>query len=141
MKKSVLFLINGLGIEKAGSYSIAIDQCMPHLSRTKETSFFTTAIINSLEYRSAYEAFFLGDTYRKELEYIKENILNENIVNNPTFQALSKQLENEKSKLHVFLEPSTDKIVEEVNDLVKLLNLGEKREVYLHLILTQQTIY
>ena len=139
MKKSVLFLINGLGIEKAGSYSIAIDQCMPHLSRTKETSFFTTAIINSLEYRSAYEAFFLGDTYRKELEYIKENILNENIVNNPTFQALSKQLENEKSKLHVFLEPSTDKIVEEVNDLVKLLNLGEKREVYLHLILTQQT--
>ena len=57
MKKSVLFLINGLGIEKAGSYSIAIDQCMPKLSRVKETSFFTTAIIDSLEYRSAYEQY------------------------------------------------------------------------------------
>ena len=36
MKKSIIFLINGLGIEKPGSYSIAIDQCMPKLSRTKD---------------------------------------------------------------------------------------------------------
>jgi len=41
MKKSVIFLINGLGIEKAGSYSISIDQCMPNLAKVKETSFFT----------------------------------------------------------------------------------------------------
>ncbi len=139
MKKSVLFLINGLGIEKAGSYSIAIDQCMPQLCRTKETSFFTTAIINSLEYRSAYEAFYLGDTYRMELDYIRENILNESLVQNPTFQALHKQLQNDNSKLHVFLEPSTEKVVEEVNELVKLLQLYNK-PVYLHLLLTQQTV-
>ena len=75
MKKSILFLINGLGVEKAGSYSISIDQCMPQLCKIKETSYFTTAIINSLEYRSAYEAFFLGDTYRRELDYIRDNIL------------------------------------------------------------------
>jgi len=74
MKKSVLFLINGLGIEKQGSYSIAIDQCMPNLSKTKETSFFTTAFINSLEYRKAYESFFLGDTSRSEIKYMSDYI-------------------------------------------------------------------
>ena len=66
-KKSIIFLINGLGIEKPGSYSISLDQDMPNLARTKETSYFTTAITNSLEYRSAYQQFFVGDTYRTRL--------------------------------------------------------------------------
>lgn len=140
MKKSVLFLINGLGIEKPGSYSIAIDQCMPNLSKTKETSFFTTAIINSLEYRSAYESFFLGDTYRKELEYISENILGPNLVNNPVYQSLQSSLIDETKKLHVFVEPTTEKVVDEVNQLVNSLALKDNRHVYLHLILSQQTI-
>ena len=139
MKKSILFLINGLGVEKAGSYSISIDQCMPQLCKIKETSYFTTAIINSLEYRSAYEAFFLGDTYRRELDYIRDNILGETLTNNPTYNSLKSYLSNPTSRLHVFVEPSNDRVVEEVNSLVKSLGLGDKREVYLHLLLTQQT--
>lgn len=140
MKKSVIFLLNGLGIEKAGSYSISLDQCMPNLARTKETSFFTTALINSLEYRSAYRQFFLGDTYKLELKFIKENIINENVVNNSTYQSLASNLKTAGSKLHIFVEPTNDKIVEEINELVNILNLEKGREVYLHLILPQQTV-
>ena len=140
MKKSVLFLINGLGIEKAGSYSISIDQCMPQLAKIKETSYFTSAIINSLEYRSAYEAFFLGDTYKRELQYIHDNILGDTVKNNATFQSLKSYLSNPDTRLHVFVEPTNNKVVEEVNSLVKLLELTDKREVYLHLLLTQQTV-
>lgn len=140
MKKSVLFLINGLGIEKAGSYSIAIDQCMPKLSRIKETSFFTTAVINSLEYRSAYEQFFLGDTYRNELKFIHEKIMDPSFSTNPVYQNFSNDLTGvETAKLHVFLEPTNEKIVDEVNTLVKTLSLSEKKQVYLHLLLSQQT--
>ena len=107
MKKSVLFLINGLGIEKAGSYSIAIDQCMPKLSRVKETSFFTTAVIDSLEYRSAYEQFFLGNTYKKELKFIREKILGESLASNPVYQSFYQDVISSPTyKLHVFLEPS-----------------------------------
>ena len=123
MKKSVLFLINGLGIEKAGSYSIAIDQCMPKLSKIKETSYFTTAVINSVEYRSAYEQFFLGDNYKKELKYIDETILGENIVQNPTYQSFQSKVNSSECKIHVFLEPNVDKIVDEVNKLITYLSL------------------
>ena len=140
MKKSILFLINGLGIERQGSYSISIDQCMPNLARTKETSFFTTAIINSVEYKTAYESFFLGNTDRKDMKYISSNIINDNVVNNPTFVSLKKSLENETSKLHVFLEPNNDLIVDCVNDLVNKLSLKPNQKVFLHLFLSQQTI-
>ena len=140
MKKSVIFLINGLGIEKPGSYSISIDQCMPNLARTKETSYYTTAIINSLEYRSAYQRFYLGDTYGLELKYIKENIINESVINNPVYQSLSANIKNPTTKLHVFVEPTNDKVVEEINDLVNYLKLEKNQPVYLHLILSQQTV-
>ena len=140
MKKSILFLINGLGIEKRDSYSIAIDQCMPNLAKTKETSYFTTAVIDSVEYRSAYESFFLGDTYKREVDYINENIINDNVVNNPTFLSIKKSLEVENTKLHVFLEPTNDKIVDSINKLVTMLNLSKDKHVYLHLLFTQQTV-
>ncbi len=140
MKKSVLFLINGLGIEKPGSYGISIDQCMPNLAKIKETSYYNTGIINTIEYRSAYEQFFLGKTYHMELKYIKEQILNDNIVNNSTYQDFVQKLKQSSCKLHVFLEPTTENIVDQVNSLIERLSLEQNRVVYLHLLLTQQTV-
>ncbi len=140
MKKSIIFLINGLGIEKPGSYSISLDQDMPNLCRTKETSFFTTAITNSLEYRSAYQQFFMGDTYRMELDYIKDNILNSNLLNNPVYQSFSSNVSSQEAKLHIFLEPTTERVVEQINDLVSNLNLPKNKKVYIHLLLPQLTV-
>ena len=137
--KSVLFLINGLGVEKAGSYSISIDQCMPNLSKIKETSYFTTAITNSLEYRSAYQQFFLGDTYKTEINYIKEKVINEQLKSNPTYQSLQESVAGE-GKLHIFVEPTNNQVVELINTLVSTLTLPEKKEVYLHLLLSQLTV-
>ena len=138
-KKSVIFLINGLGIEKAGSYSISIDQCMPKLAHVKETSYFTTAVISSLEYRSAYQRFFLGDTYKAEINYIKEHIINQQLPGNPTYQSLQASVNNE-NKLHIFVEPTNNQVVELINTVVNSLTLPEKKEVYLHLLLSQPTV-
>ena len=140
MKKSVIFLINGLGIERAGSYSISIDQTMPNLSRTKETSYFTTAITSSLEYKSAYQRFFLGDTSALELDYIKNTILNEDLKNNITYQNLSNDIAIENTKVHMFVEPKSEGVVDKINDLVNTFSLAKDKKVYLHLLLTQQTV-
>ena len=138
-KKSVMFLINGLGVEKPGSYSIAIDQAMPRLARIMETSFYKTAVINALEYRGAYQQFYLGDTYGSEVNYIKEHVINEKLTSHPMFQSLQTSVNNE-NKLHIFLEPTNNQVVELINTLVNNLTLPEKKEVYLHLILSQLTV-
>lgn len=140
MKKSIIFLINGLGIERPGSYSISIDQTMPNLSKVKETSYYTTAITSSLEYKTAYQRFFLGDTYKYELEYIKNNIINENIKNNPIYNDFSQNINIPDSKLHIFLEPTTERIVDEVNEFIKFFSVDGKKKIYLHLLISQQTI-
>ncbi len=140
MKKSVIFLINGLGIEKAGSYSIALDQIMPNLSKTRETSYFTTAVTSSLEYKTAYQRFFLGDTYKMEIDYIKNHVITDDLKNNAVYQALSNDTKIPDSKLHFFVEPTNEKVVDQLNNLINLLELDEKKEIYLHLLLTQQTV-
>ena len=117
MKKSVLFLINGLGIEKAGSYSISLDQCMPNLLRTKETSYFTTAYVDAIEEQSAYQSFFIGDTSRMELDFLKDNLMNDSLPNHPTFQKLVQSVSQEH-KLHIFFDPTNDIIVDEINTMV-----------------------
>ena len=139
MKKSVIFLINGLGIEKANSYSISLDQCMPNLAKTRETSYFTTAHINELEENSAYQSFFIGDTSKMELKYLKEQLINDSLPNNPTFQNLAKAVTGSK-KIHIFLDPTNDLIVEEINTLISKLQINSDQKIYLHLLLSQLTL-
>ena len=140
MKKSVIFLINGLGIEKTGSYSISIDQTMPNLSKTRETSYFTTAVTSSLEYKTAYQRFFLGDTYKMEIDYIKNKVINDQIINNPVYQDVTKNIAISGTKLHFFVEPTNERVVDLINNLVNTFTLEEKKHIYLHLLLSQQTV-
>lgn len=139
MKKSVLFLINGLGIEKPGSYSISIDQTMPNLSKTKETSFFTSAITSSLEYKSAYQQFFLGDTYKMEMDFLKNLLLGGSIDSNPTYINLCNSFQT-SGKIHLFLEATNIKIADLINEFFKKINLDSSKQIFLHLILPQQDV-
>lgn len=137
MKKSIMFLINGLGVEKAGSYSIDLEECMPNLMRIRETSYFTTAIIPAMEKNGAYQDFFLGDTTRSEATFIKNFVGNSKIKNNPTFLGLKNAVSNKDTKFHIFLEPTNDKIAAEINTLIDSLELPAGKVVYMHLILPQ----
>lgn len=139
MKKSIIFLINGLGIEKPKSYSISIDQTMPNLRKVKETSFFTTAIINSLEYKSAYQSFLLGDTYKKELKYIDSNVIGDKLIENQVFQSLQSKVNNDQTKLHIFIDPTDNAIVESLNKLLSILKAPKDKKIYLHIILSGET--
>ena len=140
MKKSIIFLINGLGIEKPGSYSISIDQCMPNLSKLKETSFFTTAVTDSLEYKSAYQQFFLGDTYNDEINFLNNSVLNDDVVNNQTYQNLYNTIKNTTGKIHVFIDPTSEKVVDLINGLCTRHEIPTSRQIYLHLLLSHQSV-
>ena len=139
MKKSVIFLINGLGIERPGSYSIAIDECMPQLCKIKDSSYYTSAVIDSLDPKDAYQSFFLGDSFHSEVDYIKKFIMNNSLLNNNTFQLLKQSCMNDH-KFHMFVEVGSDGIVEEINYLIQLLQLNSNKKVYLHFILSQQIV-
>lgn len=139
MKKCVMFLINGLGVEKAGSYNIALEDCMPGLFRIRETSYFTTAITASLEENSAYQRFYLGDTYKSEVEFIKNYIQSGDLAKNPTFLGLKNSSSNSDTKLHIFLEPTDQRIANEINAIYDSLELPLEKKVYVHLLLPQLT--
>ena len=136
MKKSVVFLVNGLGIERPGSYSISIEECMPNLCKVRDVSYFTTAITDSIEPVDAYQRFFLGDTYKSEVNYIKNILLDSSFTKKPTFTYLKN---TNSKKYHIFVEPTNDKVVELINQMIQMLELSSSTQIYLHLILPQQS--
>ena len=140
MKKSVMYLINGLGVEKAGSYNIVLEECMPSLFRINETAYFTTAITASLDEKTAYQRFYLGDTYKSEVEFLKSFIAGGGLNNNPSFMGLKNAASNPDTKLHIFLEPTNEKVANEINALYDTLELPPEKKVYLHLLLPQVTV-
>ena len=140
MKKSVIFLLNGLGIERPGSYSISIDECMPHLSTLKQTSFYTTAITNSVEPKGAYQQFFLGDPYKMELDFIQSGILKNNLAANPTYISFQDKINIPATKTHIFVEPRNERVVEQINNFVNTLALEKDEKIYMHLLLPQLDI-
>ena len=59
--------------------------------------------------------------------------------NNNTFHLLKQSCMN-NHKFHIFIEATNDKIVEELNYLLNLLQLDPTKKIYLHFILPQQVV-
>ena len=54
MKKNILLLINGFGVERADSYNIYSGELMPNMDRLTKERVFVSIPNNYLDYVSAY---------------------------------------------------------------------------------------
>ena len=60
MKKTVLFLINGFGIEKKDSYSIYDAKALPTLDEMMNNNLYTSLESNASDYTTGYQLFSTG---------------------------------------------------------------------------------
>ena len=60
MKKNILLLINGFGIEQADSYNVYSKEVMPNLDKLTTDGVFKTIQNNYLDYKSGYRNFSIG---------------------------------------------------------------------------------
>ena len=62
MNKTVLFLINGLGIEKADSCNVYNEQLMPNMDQLMNEHLFTSIATDTRDYNSGYQILSMGNT-------------------------------------------------------------------------------
>ena len=60
MKKNILMLINGFGIERSNSYSVYSGELMPNLEALRTSRMFTSIPNGYLDYKGAYRNFSMG---------------------------------------------------------------------------------
>jgi len=140
MKRNVLLLINGFGIEQVGSYNIYSAELMPNLERLTKERLFASIPCSHLDYKSGYRNFSIGInkplTYSiiensiSSLEYEKNNLLN-NIIK------LQKSLNN---KIHIICFYENEKTIEHLLTYIKYLLTNINNQIIVHLVLCQKSL-
>ncbi len=140
MKKNILLLINGFGVEKSDSYQVYTESLMPNMDRlTKERVFFSIPN-RSLDYKSAYRNFSIG--VEDSLTY---NLVENNInINEQKSNQLVKYIENEtnrlKGRIHIIVYWDSSKTIEQLSSYISELDSNTTCRIFVHLVLCQKSV-
>ena len=140
MKKNILLLINGFGIERTDSYSVYSAQLMPNMDRLTREKIFVSTPNNFLDYKSAYRKFSMGIDYPLTYNLIENNLFNAAIGENQVFKYITTQVNNLKSRLHIICFWDSDKTVDQLLSFIRELQRETLQKMFVHLVLCQNSI-
>ena len=135
MKKTVLFLINGLGIEHKDSCDMYSKDVMPVMDQCSISEFFTTVDSKAFNYTTGYQILSTGNTDALSFPFV-DKVVDENTWNqSPVYQSLSTALQNPNSgKLHIFCFLDSVRISDHLKSFVTSLNTN--KTIFIHPIMT-----
>ena len=136
--KTVLFLLNGFGIESKGSYSVYNETLMPTFDNLTRKYMFSKLESNVRNINDAYRNMSLEiDSLYNYNIYSRET---NNIAVNKTVLDIQKDLLERKSKLHIFCFIDTSfKILDNIKHFLKTINKEHDKQIYLHMVLTSNS--
>jgi len=137
MNKTVLFLMNGFGIEQIDSYNVYNSKLMPNLDKYTNTYLFSTLEVNSHDISSGYRTFSTGSDL--PLTYTLIDQCMEQYEKSPNMNYF---LENVKtdSKIQLFLFAEDEKSLEHIREFIKFIRTKKSNPIYVHLVLTSLDI-
>lgn len=142
-KKTVLFLINGFGVEKKESYSIYDSSLMPTFDDLTKNYLFSTIDSKVSNYYDGYRNASLDVSELYNYSIIDNDIVNKTFVTKENLVKLKNEHEQKKGNLHIFCLVDTSlKIVDHLKETLKFLNPNndKNKKIYLHLIISSNNI-
>ncbi len=135
--KSILFLINGLGVASKDSFDIKFNDMMPNLSMLMKNYIFAHLENKSYNYRNGFRNFSLGSDLLPTYHILENdvNFQNNQIVNNIAVDAIAN---NTKVQLYCFLDN-----IQVINQIVKIVNVLRPKGtfgIYIHIVIRQKDI-
>ena len=140
MKKNILLLINGFGVEQKDSYNVYKKELMPNLDKLTIEGLFSTLSSNYLDYKDGYRNFSIGIKIPLSYSIISNNISNENYKNNQVLKYAIQQTNNNNSKLHIICYWDNNVTIEQLIVYLKYIIPYIKTKICLHLVLTQKSL-
>ncbi len=140
-KKTVLFLINGFGVEKKESYSIYDASIMPTFDELTKKHMFSTIDSHVSNYFDAYRNISLDVNELYNYTLLDKDVVNKTLANNSVLQKVKTDLDTRKSNLHIFcLVDTSMKIVDHLKETLKYLNFNQDKKIFLHFVIASTNI-
>ena len=135
--RTVLFLINGFGVEAKGSYSVYDENVMPVFDKLSKKYMFSKLDSNVFNTIDGFRNMSLerGDLYNYSI--YQRDAVSGKIAASQVVANLNKELVERKSKLHLLCFVDTSlQLVENLKHFITLINKEKEKKVFLHVILT-----
>ena len=140
MNKTVLFLINGLGIEKADSCNVYHEQLMSNMDQLMNEYLFTSLSTTTSDYSSGYQIFSMGKVEPLGYSFL-DNLIEENqFATNANFNAFKESIRTLEGALHVFCLLDDERVVEHLKGFIQALGLDPNKKVFVHVIFPQKSL-
>lgn len=140
MKKNVLLLINGFGIERTDSHTVYTPELMPNMDRLTKENVFVSIPNKFLDYKSGYRNFSMGINNPLTYSLIENEIINSQYNNNQLLKYILAETTNLKSRLHIFCFWDSDKTFEHLVTYLKSIQSHNISRIFVHVVLCQQSI-
>ena len=135
--KSILFLINGLGIASKDSFQINYEEIMPNLTMLMN-NYLSTSLENiNYNYKNGFRNFSLGHDLLPTYNKLKTD---SNLSTNQTITNIALDATNNHSKTHMFLFLDNDEVVSQTIKIIESLEPKGDFLIYLHIVLRQKDI-
>lgn len=140
MKKSILFLINGYGVEQNDSIEVYSKEIMPNLDNIITANYLVRLPNSFLDYKSAYRNFSMGIDMDLTHSLIERNINKGEATQNQLMKYITNETVKKDSNLHIFAYIDCYMAFEELAYYVRDIKMKVKNKIFVHFILCQKSI-
>lgn len=133
MKKTILFLINGFGIEQKDSYNVYKSELMPNLDKLTKEALFSSIETSDYNLMDAYRTFSIESN--ESITYSFLDVYSSRLNENPNFNNYVAGIKAD-SKIHLFCFLENIKNIDHLKNMIALI----KKPVILHIILSSENI-
>lgn len=135
MRKTILLLINGFGIERKDSTEVYSSKLMPNFDAMMKNYLFTNLATTAGDYNNAYRMFSIPEVSKDNEDEIDNLIFDKKLGENPNLQAVRDNI-GEDNKLHIFYIIENANKLHQFKEFVSVINPNKDKKVFVHLILT-----
>ncbi len=135
--KTILFLINGLGIASKDSFDIKFGEVMPNLSMLMGNYIYTNLENLNYNYKNGYRNFSLGNDLLPTYHRLEQDT---NLMNNPTILNMATDAIRNGTKIHLFCFLDNEQVINQVIKIIDILRQKGTFGIFIHTILRQKDI-
>ncbi len=140
MKKNILLLINGFGVEQSDSVNVYSETLMPNMDRLTKEKLFVSLASKDLDYKDGYRKFSIGINEALTYSIIENNFSNNIYKNNQLLKYIEAKTNENDNKLHVFCYWENDRTISQLAVFLREIALNTNHMIYVHLILCQKSL-
>lgn len=133
--KTILFLINGLGVASKDSFDIKFNELMPNLSMLMKNYLYSNLENINYNYKNGYRNFSLGNDLLPTYHRLEDDT---NLMQNPTILSIATDTIRNNTKLHLFCFLDNEQVIKQIIKIIDILKQKGDFPIFIHIILSQK---